>query len=71
MDTQQLTSVTPQRLGFSLKRLAEDLDVTVGFLRLEIRRNRLKPTRLGRRVIITAAEVSRYLNRGANGQEGR
>jgi hypothetical protein len=69
METQQLATTSPNRLGFSLKRLAESTDVTVAFLRLEIRRGRLKPIRLGRRVIITAEEVHRYLSAGKHGNE--
>jgi hypothetical protein len=61
---EKLTTHDQQRLGFSLRRLAEATDVTVGFLRLEIRRGRLKPIRLGRRVVITATEVRRYLSEG-------
>jgi hypothetical protein len=44
-----------------LQKLAPELGVSVGFLRLEISRGRLLPTRLGRRVVVTADEVRRYL----------
>jgi hypothetical protein len=47
--------------AFGLHRLAEDLGVSVGFLRLEITRGRLRPTRLGRRVLLTSHEINRYL----------
>jgi hypothetical protein len=45
----------------SLQKLAQELDVSVGFLRLEITRGRLLPTRLGRRVVVTTDEARRYL----------
>ena len=54
------TNVTEIR-ATSLQKLAQELDVSVGFLRLEISRGRLLPTRLGRRVVVTADEARRYL----------
>ena len=47
----------------SLQRLAKDLDVSAGFLRLEIRRGRLAAIKLGRRVVVSADEARRYLAR--------
>lgn len=49
------------RLAFGLAELARQLGVSIGFLRLEIGRGNLKPTRLGRRVLISAEEAKRYL----------
>ena len=54
------TNATEMR-ATSLQKLAQGLDVSVGFLRLEISRGRLLPTRLGRRVVVTTDEVRRYL----------
>jgi excisionase family DNA binding protein len=54
------------RKAFSLKEAAEALGgVSVGFLRLESLRGHLHVTRLGRRVLITAQELDRYLAEGA------
>jgi excisionase family DNA binding protein len=54
------------RKAFSIKEAAEILGgVSVGFLRLESLRGRLQVTRLGRRVLITAQELDRYLAEGA------
>jgi hypothetical protein len=51
------------QIAYSLAQLAPKLgNVSVGFLRLEIARGKLKPRRLGRRVVITADEVRRYLD---------
>jgi len=44
-----------------LDKWALTLDVSVPFLRLEISRGRLRPTRLGRRLLVTTAEINRYL----------
>ena len=54
------------RKAFSFKDAAEVLGgVSVGFLRLESLRGNLRVTRLGRRVLITAEELDRYLAEGA------
>lgn len=59
---QNLTpSVATEVRATGLRNLAEQLGVSVGFLRLEISRGRLLPTRLGRRVVVTADEARRYL----------
>jgi excisionase family DNA binding protein len=49
------------RLGYSLERLAELLDVSTGFLRKQMREGKLKGKKLGRRVVILRGEVERYL----------
>jgi len=49
------------RLAWPLVDLAYELGVSVPFLRLEISRGRLKPARLGRRVVVPDDEVRRYL----------
>jgi len=53
-----------QRLAYGLSEVAESLGLSVPFLRLEIRRGKLRPSRLGRRVVVTSAEVQRYLAQG-------
>jgi excisionase family DNA binding protein len=53
------------RLTLSLDEVAKQLGVSVGFLRLEIGRQKLRPIRLGRRVLIHREEVSRYLTHGS------
>jgi hypothetical protein len=50
-----------QKLGWTLYELASSLSVSVPFLRLEIKRRRLRSAHLGRRVVILDAEVRRYL----------
>jgi excisionase family DNA binding protein len=62
-----LSNVTDQsRLAWSLPDLARDLSVSVPFLRLELRRGRLRAARLGRRVVILDEEVRRYLAAASN-----
>jgi excisionase family DNA binding protein len=53
-----------ERLTFSVEEVAGQLGVCSAFLRLEIRRGRLRPTRLGRRIVISTAEIDRYIRAG-------
>jgi hypothetical protein len=56
-----------EQIAYSLKQLAPLMgDVSVGFLRLEIVRGKLRPRRLGRRIVIPASEVERYLSEDRN-----
>jgi excisionase family DNA binding protein len=52
------------RLTYSLPELALKLGVSTSFLRLEASRHKLNLTRLGRRALVRADEVERYLNAG-------
>jgi excisionase family DNA binding protein len=49
------------KLGWTLDELARSLGVSVPFIRLEVKRGRLKAAHLGRRVVVLDAEVRRYL----------
>jgi hypothetical protein len=49
------------KLGWTLGELARSLSVSVPFLRLEVKRGRLKAAHLGRRVVVLDIEVRRYL----------
>ena len=49
------------KLGWTLEELARSLSVSVPFLRLEVKRGRLKATHLGRRVVLLDGDVQRYL----------
>jgi hypothetical protein len=53
------------KLGWTLDDLARSLSVSVPFLRLEIKRGRLRAAHLGRRVVVLDGEVRKYLD-GAN-----
>jgi hypothetical protein len=62
-----LRSVAP-KLGWTLDELARSLSVSVPFLRLEVKRGRLRVAHLGRRVVVLDSEVRRYLT-DASGQD--
>jgi excisionase family DNA binding protein len=49
------------KLGWTLGELARSLSVSVPFLRLEVKRGRLKAAHLGRRVVLLDTDVQRYL----------
>lgn len=55
-----------QKLGWTFEELANSLRVSVPFLRLEVKRGRLKAAHLGRRVVLLDAEVRRYLDDAAD-----
>jgi hypothetical protein len=59
------------KLGWTFDELARSLSVSVPFLRLEVRRGRLKAAHLGRRVVLLDAEVRRYLTDASNGNSRR
>ena len=50
-----------EKLGWTFEELARSLSVSVPFLRLEVKRGRLKAAHLGRRVVLLDREVRRYL----------
>jgi len=51
---------TAPKLGWTLAELARSLSVSVPFIRLEVKRGRLKVARFGRRVVVLDSEVRRY-----------
>ena len=50
-----------ERLALSIEEAAWRLSVSPSFLRLEIARGRIRPVRLGRRLLIRESEIERYL----------
>ena len=57
---QKKTFLSP-KLGWTLEELARGLSVSVPFLRLEVKRGRLRAAHLGRRVLLLGRDVERYL----------
>jgi excisionase family DNA binding protein len=54
------------KLGWTLEELANSLTVSVPFLRLEVKRGKLKAAHLGRRVVLLDSEVQRYLAKASD-----
>jgi excisionase family DNA binding protein len=66
----QDSNSTP-KLGWTLNELARSLSVSVPFLRLEVKRGRLRAAHLGRRVVVLDTEVRRYLAEASVGECSR
>ena len=62
---QVLVTATAPKLGWTLDELARSLSVSVPFIRLEVKRGRLKAAHLGRRVVVLDTEVRRYLTQAS------
>lgn len=61
MKKQDTDTNIEERLAAGFPAWAERIGVSAGFLRQEVSRGRLHVTRLGRRVLVTKAEIERYL----------
>ena len=55
-----------RKLGWTFEELANSLSVSVPFLRLEVKRGRLKAAHLGRRVVLLDSDVRCYLEDAAD-----
>ena len=62
MEQISISKAMDSRLAYGLDELARMIGVSRGFLRLEIKRGKLNPKHLGRRVVVTADEARRYLS---------
>lgn len=62
-------TVTHNKLAYSVEEMSAQTSLSKAFLRLEIKRGRLKASHFGRRVVITAANLKDYLNEGENKDE--
>jgi len=60
-DTAKPITESSDRLAFGVESLAKALDVSANFIRLEVVRKRLKPTRLGRRLVFVRQDILAYL----------
>ena len=54
-----------------INEVAERMGLSIGFLKLEITRGNLNPTRFGRRLLIHNSEVERYEIEGSRNQNER
>lgn len=60
--------VTPNKRAYSIKEVAQQTSLSQPFVRLEIKRGKLKARKFGTRTLITAENLSNYLN-GENEDE--
>jgi hypothetical protein len=57
---------TPRK-GWSLNDISEDYGLSVPFLRLEVKKERLRARRFGRRLVILDDDLQAYLASGSSG----
>lgn len=55
------------KIAYSIEEMAEQTSLSKAFLRLEIKRGKLKVKRFGRRVLIRDEDLREYLNTGSDG----
>lgn len=55
--------------AYSIKEVSKETSLSVPFVRLEIKRGKLKAGKFGSRVLITENSLSEYLNKGENKDE--
>jgi hypothetical protein len=58
---QAAAQISENRLAYDLKEFAAMVGISVELARKEIARDRLRPSRLGRRLVISRSEALRYL----------
>ena len=61
---------TSQRVAWSLAEIAESMNLSIGFLRNEVRRGRLNVKKFGRRTLVLDEELRRYLAEGSPKEPG-
>lgn len=53
-----------QKFAYSIKEISEKTTLSKAFLRNEIRANRLKVRKFGRRTLVLSGDLQSYLNKG-------
>lgn len=61
-------TVTTTKRAYSVKEVAQETSLSQPFVRLEIKRGKLKARKFGTRTLITAENLSAYLS-GGNDEE--
>ncbi len=61
-------TVTPNKRAYSIKEVAQQTSLSQPFVRLEIKRGKLKARKFGTRTLITDENLSNYLN-GENDEQ--
>jgi excisionase family DNA binding protein len=55
------------KIAYSVEEISEQTSLSKAFLRLEIKRGKLKIKRFGRRVLIRDEDLREYIANGSNG----
>ncbi len=62
MSTSQTIRTNATKLGFSVREICNSYGLSKGFVQKEIRVGKLNARRLGRRVVVLASDLERYLD---------
>ncbi len=63
-----LNTITEKtKMAFTVEEIAEQTTLSKAFLRLEIKRGKLKVKRFGRRVVVLYEDLRNYIDNGSDG----
>ncbi len=63
-----LNTITEKtKMAFTIEEIAEQTTLSKAFLRLEIKRGKLKVKRFGRRVVVLYEDLRNYIDNGSDG----
>ncbi len=61
------TILEKSKMAFTVEEIAEQTTLSKAFLRLEIKRGKLKVKRFGRRVVVLYEDLRNYIDNGSDG----
>ena len=62
-------TITQNKMAYSVEEVSAQTSLSKAFLRLEIKRGKLKAGKFGRRVLVSANNLKSYLDNGENEDE--
>jgi len=68
-NTMMQETITQNKMAYSVEEISAQTSLSKAFLRLEIKRGKLKAGKFGRRVLVSANNLKSYLNKGENTDE--
>ncbi len=63
------TILEKSKMAFTVEEIAEQTTLSKAFLRLEIKRGKLKVKRFGRRVVVLYEDLRNYIDNGSYGSK--
>ncbi len=67
--TMMQETITQNKMAYSVEEISAQTSLSKAFLRLEIKRGKLKAAKFGRCVLVSANNLKSYLNEGENKDE--
>jgi len=68
-NTMMQETITQIKMAYSVEEISAQTSLSKAFLRLEIKRGKLKAGKFGRRVLVSANSLKTYLDEGENENE--